>query len=365
MASFSAPSAGLSSEPDSNTRPQDDHDNDADLTDDLHRPPKPIAGNVNFASAFALMRAVVELRMLQTTTSVLRITRTNPVSISDPNSAICRAMDRREQRISNLVDSMTKDDFERSVREIASQIEVAAAEALPTKELTPSELVEEFAIIPEESEDDGDGEGELDIDTSKEDDERFLRVSSPVASTASASALASLPASMPKRNTLVSEDAVPMVDENVRSTGFEGILGDGGKGKATCVSSSGPTPGSGSNYSSLERSLSTTNVQSVTSVAKQCKVVSAAQYTKIVAAGRDPSFSAVNHPYSIDSLVAESPRFDRSMIELNEHVQQKSADSFPGEFPISEGLEFSALATAQHHSRIPFIRTSVRPFSDL
>ncbi|KAL4970844.1 uncharacterized protein BDV14DRAFT_3667 [Aspergillus stella-maris] len=361
MASFSTPSAGLSSEPDSNTQPQGDHDNEAD---DLHRPPKPIASNVNFASTFALMRAVVELRMLQTTTSVLRITRTNPVSITDPNSAICRAMDRREQRISNLVDSMTRDEFERSVREIASQIEVAAAEALPIRELTPSELVEEFAIIPEGSEDDGDGEGELDIETSREDDERFLRVSSPVASTTSASASASLPASMPKRNTLVSEDAVPVVDENVRG-GIGDILGDGGKERATCVSSSGPTPGSGSNYSSLERSLSATNVQSATSVAKQCKIVSAAQYTKIVAAGKDPSFSAVNHPYSIDSLVAESPRFDRSMIELNEHVQQKSADSFPGEFPISEGLEFSALATAKHHSRIPSIRTSVRPFSDL
>ncbi|KAL4943685.1 hypothetical protein BDV06DRAFT_189450 [Aspergillus oleicola] len=360
MTSFSFPSAGLSSEPDSSTQPQSQDDNDNDSTDDLNTTAKPVAGNVKVASAFALMRAVVELRVLQTTTSVLRITRTNPVSISDPNSAICRAMDRREQRISNLVDSMTKDDFERSVREIASQIQVAAVEALPERELTPSELVEMFAIIPEGSE--GEGEGEDEIETSREDDERFLRVSSPVASTASASA--SLPASMPKRNTLASEDAVPVVDENVRG-GIEGILGDGGKERTTCVSSSGPTPGSDSNYSSLERSLSATNVQSATSIAKQCKIVSAAQYTKIVAAGRDPSFSAVTHPYSIDSLVAESPRFDRSMIELNQHVQQKSADSFPGEFPISEGLEFSALATAKHHSRIPSIRTSVRPFSDL
>ncbi|KAL4932762.1 uncharacterized protein BDV17DRAFT_287696 [Aspergillus undulatus] len=345
MTSFSTPSAGLSSEPDS-SQPQDD-------PDDFNPPAKPIAGNVNISSAFALMRAVVELRVLQGTTSVLRITRTNPESISDPNSAICRAIDRREQRISNLVDSMTKDDFEKSVCEITSQIQVAAAEALPQRELTPSELVEAF-VIPEED--------EAEAETSREDDERLLRVSSPVASAVS-TASASLAASIPKLNTLVSEDEAPVVNENARD-GIEGILGDEGREGTTCVSSSGPTPGSGSNYSSLGRSLSVTNVQSATSIARQCKIVPAAQYTKIVAAERDPSFSVVAHPYSIDSLVAENPRFDRSMIELNER-QDRSADSFPGEFPISEGLEFSALATAKHHSRIPSIRTSVRPFSDL
>jgi hypothetical protein len=101
-------------------------------------------------------------------------------------------------------------------------------------------------------------------------------------------------------------------------------------------------------------------------------VVPAAQYKKIVSE-KEPQFSFVSQPWSIDSLVAESSRIDRSALEISEHPNEhinehrhlKSADSFPGEFPISEGLEYSSLATAKHHSRIPSVRTSVRPFSDL
>ncbi|KAL4909027.1 hypothetical protein BDW74DRAFT_145817 [Aspergillus multicolor] len=303
------------------------------------------------------MRAVVELRLLQTTTSILRFTRTNPVSISDPDSSLRRAIDRREQRISRIVDGMTKDDFEKNVSEIASQMGVeapapparASPPIAPPRVLSPSDMVEALTIAEQGS---------------HEEDEGSLHASASTGSIAS-TALTASTASAPKLNTLISEDPIPVVDENIRAR-LEDILSEETRRAASSLSSSAP-PDTNSSYSSLGRSLSVSNVNSVTSIPRQCKIVSAAQYTKIIAE-RHPQFSIVNHSYSIDSLVAETPQLDRSALTLNLHLneeQRKSADSFPGEFPISEGLEYSALATAKHHARIPSIRTSVRPFSDL
>ncbi|RDW81125.1 uncharacterized protein DSM5745_04682 [Aspergillus mulundensis] len=345
MTSFSHPSSGLLSE-----RDPDQHN-----IDDLESQDEQAAvRNVNVGSTFSLMRAVVELRLLQTTTSILRFTRTNPVSISDPDSSLRRAIDRREQRISRIVESMTKDDFEKNVSEIASQIEMEAPartspRVVPRRVLSPSDMIEELTIAEQGS---------------QKEDEGYLRESSSAESIASTVSTAST-ASTPKLNTLISEDPLPVVDENVRAR-LEDILSEETRRAPSSLSSSAP-PDTNSSYSSLGRSLSVSNVNSVTSIPRLCKIVSAAQYTKIIAE-RQPQFSIINHPYSIDSLVAETPRLDRSALELNEHPneqQRKSADSFPGEFPISEGLEYSALATAKHHARIPSIRTSVRPFSDL
>ncbi|KAL4920013.1 hypothetical protein BDW62DRAFT_30076 [Aspergillus aurantiobrunneus] len=334
MTDFPNPSPGLPPEPD-----LDQHETGhLDLEDD------PFARNVNFSNSFALMKAVLELRALQATTSVLRFARTNPVSIYDPDSTIRRAIGRRERRITNIVDSMVKNEFEEDTDEIAPPVRTPAQvlppqglprRDLPQRDLSPSEVLEALETAEE-----------------RKGGESFLRVSSSVSPSASISEL----------DTLHSEDAIPVVDENVRG-GIEGISGREGT-KASAFSSSLPTPGSDSAYSSLGRSLSASNMQSVTSIPRQCKVVSAAQYTKIISE-REPQFGVINHPYSIDSLVAESSRFDRCALEIHEHCQIPSADSFPGEFPVSQGLEYSSLATAKHHTRMPSIRTSVRPFSDL
>lgn len=323
MIGFLRPSPGVPSEPD-----LDQHDtDDLDLNDDR------TARNVNVSNTFALMKAVVELRLLQTTTSILRITRTNPVSISDPNSTICRAIDRREQRISRIIECMTKDDLEEAACQVASRVAPIPAPNLSQRDLSPSEMIEEALASVEQ--------------ISREDDERFLRVSSS----------ANTAVSVPKLNTLVSEEAVTVVDENARS-GAEGRLSEEDR------ASSAPTHGSDSAYSSLGRSLSANHMHSIGSIPRQCKVVSAAQYTKIISE-REPQFNTA-HPLSIDSMVAENSRVDRSALEMSgDHRQGKSADSYPGEFPVSDGLEFSSLASAKHNSRIPSIRTSVRPFSDL
>ncbi|KAL4803612.1 hypothetical protein BDV18DRAFT_36714 [Aspergillus unguis] len=319
MSSLSHPSSGRTSDPE-----LDQHD-----TDDLDLQGERFTRNANVSNTFALMRAAVELRLLETTTAILRIARANPVSISNPGSTIRRAIDRREQRIACIFERMTKDDFDKSVDRIVSRINPIPAPDFPQRDLSPSEMIEEALASVEL--------------ISREGDERLLCVSSSTATSVS----------VPKLNTLVSEEAVPVVDENVRS----------GQDDEERITSSVPACGSESAYSTLGRSLSANNMHSITSIPPQCKVVSAAQYTKIIAEKELPSNTAC--PLSIDSLVAENARVDRPALEVSEHRRAKSADSFPGEFPVSERLEFSSLATAKHHSRIPSIRTSVRPFSDL
>ncbi|KAL4887035.1 hypothetical protein BJY04DRAFT_212999 [Aspergillus karnatakaensis] len=351
MSGFSSPASGIPSEPDLNQaqghQTQGQHAPSAEDRTDHEHDREHVPRNVNVSNTFALMRAVVELRVLQTTTSILRITRTNPVSIHDPNSSIRRAIDRREQRIAHIVDSMVRDDFEKSLREIEGQTQLAsrvqvAAQSLPRWELSPSEMIEALNT------------GE---DVGRQAEQIFRDVSSSVSAM-----------SIPKLNTLLSEEEPEptMVDENVREVEAGPV--DAAKRVPSDVSSSTPSSRSDSVYSSVGRSLSANNLHAHTSIPRQCKVISAAQYTKIVSGG-EPQFSLVGQPYSIDSLVAESTRLDRSALEINEpaaeHQPMKSADSFPGKFPISEGMDYSALATAKHHTRMPSIRTSVRPFSDL
>ncbi|KAL2835215.1 hypothetical protein BDW59DRAFT_5219 [Aspergillus cavernicola] len=319
MSDFSLPSSNPVFEPGIEPRIVRDDQNDS------------MFEKIHVSNTFALMKAVVQLRFLQTTTAILRVTRTNPVSISDPNSTICRAIDRREQRITYIIDRMTKERLNRKKSNIKSQI-------LAQHDLSLSEILETLATAEDVS----------------RLDERFLHISSTDSAT-----------SIPKPNSLVSEDATAAaaVDGDVRSE-RKGSVGDENGRIPSGLSSSLPTPVSDSVYSSLGRSFSVSNVQSVSSGPRQCMVVSAAQYTKIVME-REPQYSVVSHPYSIGSLVAESTQVDRSALEINEHHQEKSADSFPGEFPASEGVEFSSLATAKHHTRISSVRTSVRPFSDL
>ncbi|BCS20682.1 uncharacterized protein APUU_21114A [Aspergillus puulaauensis] len=302
---------------------------------ELHK--EPVARNVNVANAFSLMKAAIELKVLQATKLILHISRTSSLSVSDQKSTIRRAMDRRERRIADIVDTMINDDFEEGVCEIASQLHIPP-QTLPQRIRSPSEILEALETAEE----------------APREDELVLQGPSLLASSVG----------IHNSNYLVNEDATDLeeLDENVRN-GVEGVDGQGTR-EPSDLSSSIPTPGSGSVYSSLERSLSASNVHSVAPGPRQCKIVSAAQYTKIVSE-REPQFSDVSQPYSIDSLVADSARIDRSALEMNTYRQLKSADSFPGEFPISEGLEYSSLATAKHHSRMPSIRTSVRPFSDL
>ncbi|KAI9367026.1 hypothetical protein BJX61DRAFT_363892 [Aspergillus egyptiacus] len=290
---------------------------------------EPIWGNINVSNAFALMRAFFELRLLQTTTAIMRVTRTNPVSIEDPESSIRRAIDRREHRIAVIIDRMTRESPEKSGNYTRSQ----HSTHVPT---SPSELLETIAVAEEDS----------------HEDESISHISSDPS------------LSIPELDSLAdkAQTAVP-VDDGARSERRGNVAVPNGRAP-TEFPLSRPAPGSDSNYSSLGRSVSVSNVQSLASGPRQCVVISAAQYTKIVSE-RAPQFSIVSQPYSIDSLVAESTRVDRSALEINGHCQQKSADSFPGEFPASDGMEFSSLATANYHIRIPSMRTSVRPFSDL
>ncbi|KAL4979190.1 hypothetical protein BDW66DRAFT_157708 [Aspergillus desertorum] len=340
MASFSQPSSGLLSE----------RESDPQYIDDLESQGEGFAvQNVTVRNTFALMKAVVELRILRTTTTIFRFTRMNPVSIYDADSFIRRAIDRREQHISRLIDSMRKEDFEEIVNEIASRTETPV-QVMLQRVLPPFEVLEELTIEEQ---------------VPHEEVQRFLCTSVSAGSAPSTVSAAS-DASTPKLNTLTSDGPVQVVDENVRS-GTEGMLSEDGRRASASLASSGPTPGTESSYSSLGRSLSVSNMNSVTSIPRLCKVVSATQYTKIITE-RQSQFDFRNYPYSIDSMVTETPRIDRSALELSDRVDEhrrKSADSFPGEFPVSEGLDYSSLATAKHHTRIPSIRTSVRPFSDL
>jgi hypothetical protein len=308
-----------------------EHDPDLPHGEDDH---DPISRNVHLGNTLSLMKAVVELKFLQTTTAILRIGRSN----SGPNPSLRRAIGRREQRIAYIVNAMTKDEFEKISESLTPR-------ALGQSNLSPSEILEAHTPTKQIS----------------QGDERYLRVS-PSSSTA-----------RPKHGGLFGQDtgATAVVDGNVDNRMGCGTGAENGK-ESPELSSPHPARVSDSIYSSIGRSLSVSNVQSVSSGPRQCKVVPAAQYKKIVSE-KEPQFSFVSQPWSVDSLVAESSRIDRSALEISEHPNEhinehrhlKSADSFPGEFPISEGLEYSSLATAKHHSRIPSVRTSVRPFSDL
>ncbi|PYH87519.1 hypothetical protein BO71DRAFT_340852 [Aspergillus ellipticus CBS 707.79] len=78
-------------------------------------------------------------------------------------------------------------------------------------------------------------------------------------------------------------------------------------------------------------------------------------------------FSIMNRPLSMDTMTAVPDPIPADMERLQ---RMRSADSYPGKFPISEGLEFSSLATAvpranQAGSETAAERAVVRPFTDV
>ncbi|KAF4211514.1 hypothetical protein CNMCM8980_002079 [Aspergillus fumigatiaffinis] len=130
-----------------------------------------------------------------------------------------------------------------------------------------------------------------------------------------------------------------------------------------------PAAGSDSLYSNttIKRSTSVRRMHSRSSSMQQHMAGSAAQYAKLVS-GR-PQFST-SRPMSMESTDGQQPRptddstNDQTLLEMETLQATHSVESFPGKFPISDGLEFSSLATAPHHIRGRGT-TSVRPFSDV
>ncbi|GIK03051.1 hypothetical protein Aspvir_007117 [Aspergillus viridinutans] len=131
-----------------------------------------------------------------------------------------------------------------------------------------------------------------------------------------------------------------------------------------------PAAGSDSLYSNttIKRSTSVRRMYSRSSSMQKAMAGSAAQYAKLVS-GR-PQFSTTSRPMSMESTDGQQPRptddsaDDQALLEMETLRATHSVESFPGKFPISDGLEFSSLATAPHHIRGRGT-TSVRPFSDV
>ncbi|GFF27739.1 hypothetical protein IFM61606_03902 [Aspergillus udagawae] len=131
-----------------------------------------------------------------------------------------------------------------------------------------------------------------------------------------------------------------------------------------------PVTGSDSLYSNttIKRSSSVRRMYSHSSSMQHAMASSAAQYAKLVS-GR-PQFSTASRPMSMESTDGGQPRVtddslnDQTLLEMETLRATHSVESFPGKFPISDGLEFSSLATAPHHIRGRGT-TSVRPFSDV
>ncbi|GAQ08440.1 hypothetical protein ALT_5761 [Aspergillus lentulus] len=131
-----------------------------------------------------------------------------------------------------------------------------------------------------------------------------------------------------------------------------------------------PAAGSDSLYSNttMKRSTSVRRMYSRSSSMQQHMAGSAAQYAKLVS-GR-PQFSTTSRPMSMESTDGQQHRptddsaNDQTLLEMETLRATHSVESFPGKFPISDGLDFSSLATAPHHIRGRGT-TSVRPFSDV
>ncbi|KAF7133944.1 hypothetical protein CNMCM5793_005470 [Aspergillus hiratsukae] len=138
------------------------------------------------------------------------------------------------------------------------------------------------------------------------------------------------------------------------------------------VDSMVPAAGSDSLYSNttIKGSTSFRRIYSRSSSMQQQQAMagSAAQYAKLVS-GR-PRFSTASRPTSMESTDGQQPRLaddsvnDQTLLEMETLQATHSVESFPGKFPISDGLEFSSLATAPHHITGRGT-TSVRPFSDV
>ncbi|RHZ43945.1 uncharacterized protein CDV56_100503 [Aspergillus thermomutatus] len=138
----------------------------------------------------------------------------------------------------------------------------------------------------------------------------------------------------------------------------------------SAVDSMIPVAGSESLYSNttMKRSTSVRRMYSRSSSMQQAMAGSAAQYVKLVP-GR-PHFSIASGPMSMESTDGQQPRLtddsanNQTLLEMETLQATHSVESFPGKFPISDGLEFSSLATAPHHISGRGT-TSVRPFSDV
>lgn len=80
-------------------------------------------------------------------------------------------------------------------------------------------------------------------------------------------------------------------------------------------------------------------------------------------------FSILSRPWSMDSVLADESQPEPVTLDMAQLQQTRTADSYPGPFPISDGLEPSSLATAQcannGASEATAVRTSVRPFTDV
>ncbi|OOF95082.1 hypothetical protein ASPCADRAFT_130634 [Aspergillus carbonarius ITEM 5010] len=80
-------------------------------------------------------------------------------------------------------------------------------------------------------------------------------------------------------------------------------------------------------------------------------------------------FSIMSRPWSMDTVLADESQPDQVTLDMEQLQQTRSADSYPGRFPISDGLELSSLATAQcatnDTAKVEEVRTSVRPFTDV
>ncbi|GKZ22609.1 hypothetical protein AbraIFM66951_011492 [Aspergillus brasiliensis] len=80
-------------------------------------------------------------------------------------------------------------------------------------------------------------------------------------------------------------------------------------------------------------------------------------------------FSILSRPWSMDSVLADESQPEPVTLDMAQLQQTRTADSYPGPFPISDGLEPSSLATAQcannGTSEATVVRTSVRPFTDV
>lgn len=69
--------------------------------------------------------------------------------------------------------------------------------------------------------------------------------------------------------------------------------------------------------------------------------------------------------YENDELhISNTARLDQEILEMDGLQTTRSAESFPGKFPVSDGLDLGALATAPIQVKGKGT-TSVRPFSDV
>ncbi|KAF9891965.1 hypothetical protein FE257_002928 [Aspergillus nanangensis] len=109
-------------------------------------------------------------------------------------------------------------------------------------------------------------------------------------------------------------------------------------------------------YTMPGRSVSPSRIQSRSSAAP---LMAAAQYADILS--KRPRFST-SPPFSLDSMTIPLSTYG-APLDMEDLSQSQSAESFPGKFPVSDGLEFCSLATP--HCIRGRGAISVRPFSDM